>query len=277
MLLDALLAATDRLIVTYTGNDERTNAPRPPAVPGRRAARRRRPHGRRRRRARAGRRPPPAAAVRPAQLRSRRARARPAVELRPRRRCDGARALAATARRARRRSSPARCRPPTTALVELEDLVRFVEQPGAGVPAPAARRSRSATTPTRSRTRCRSSSTGSRSGASASGCSRRALAGAEPRRGRARRDRARDAAARACSAEPVIERVLPDGRGDRRAGARPAGRRRARVDVRGRAARRRASLSGTVPGVRGDVLRTVDLLARERRATGSPRGCGCSR
>ncbi|MDP2711967.1 MAG: exodeoxyribonuclease V subunit gamma [Solirubrobacteraceae bacterium] len=33
MLLDALLAATDRLIVTYTGNDERTNAPRPAAVP----------------------------------------------------------------------------------------------------------------------------------------------------------------------------------------------------------------------------------------------------
>jgi exodeoxyribonuclease V gamma subunit len=33
MLLDALMAARDRLIVTYTGNDERTNAPRPPAVP----------------------------------------------------------------------------------------------------------------------------------------------------------------------------------------------------------------------------------------------------
>lgn len=33
MLLDALLAATDRLILTYTGNDERTNTPRPPAVP----------------------------------------------------------------------------------------------------------------------------------------------------------------------------------------------------------------------------------------------------
>jgi exodeoxyribonuclease V gamma subunit len=33
MLLDALLAATDRLIVTYTGNDERSNARRPPAVP----------------------------------------------------------------------------------------------------------------------------------------------------------------------------------------------------------------------------------------------------
>jgi exodeoxyribonuclease V gamma subunit len=33
LLLDALMAATDRLIVTYTGNDERTNLPRPPAVP----------------------------------------------------------------------------------------------------------------------------------------------------------------------------------------------------------------------------------------------------
>ncbi len=33
LLLDALLAAQDRLIVTYTGNDERTNLPRPPAVP----------------------------------------------------------------------------------------------------------------------------------------------------------------------------------------------------------------------------------------------------
>jgi exodeoxyribonuclease V gamma subunit len=33
LLLDALLAATERLIIAYTGNDERTNAPRPPAVP----------------------------------------------------------------------------------------------------------------------------------------------------------------------------------------------------------------------------------------------------
>jgi exodeoxyribonuclease V gamma subunit len=33
LLLDALLAASERLIVTYTGNDERTNAPRPSAVP----------------------------------------------------------------------------------------------------------------------------------------------------------------------------------------------------------------------------------------------------
>jgi exodeoxyribonuclease V gamma subunit len=33
LLLDALMAAGDALIITYTGNDERTNAPRPPAVP----------------------------------------------------------------------------------------------------------------------------------------------------------------------------------------------------------------------------------------------------
>ncbi|MGA9857363.1 MAG: exodeoxyribonuclease V subunit gamma, partial [Solirubrobacteraceae bacterium] len=33
LLLDALLAATERVIITYSGHDERTNAPRPPAVP----------------------------------------------------------------------------------------------------------------------------------------------------------------------------------------------------------------------------------------------------
>ena len=33
LLLDALLAARDHLVVTYTGRDERTNATRPPAVP----------------------------------------------------------------------------------------------------------------------------------------------------------------------------------------------------------------------------------------------------
>src|SRR4051812_10767037 len=111
LLLDALQSATDELIVTYTGRDERTNVARPPAVRGgpqaaagpaaggaRRAARplpgprrahdrrppaRRagrgaagrgrpdRPHGRRRARARARGRPPSAAAVRPAQLHGR--------------------------------------------------------------------------------------------------------------------------------------------------------------------------------------------------------------
>lgn len=33
LLLDALMSATDQLVITYTGNDERTNTPRPPAVP----------------------------------------------------------------------------------------------------------------------------------------------------------------------------------------------------------------------------------------------------
>jgi exodeoxyribonuclease V gamma subunit len=33
LLLDALLAAEEALIITYSGNDERTNAPLPPAVP----------------------------------------------------------------------------------------------------------------------------------------------------------------------------------------------------------------------------------------------------
>ncbi len=33
MLLDALMAATERLVITFTGNDERTNLRRPPAVP----------------------------------------------------------------------------------------------------------------------------------------------------------------------------------------------------------------------------------------------------
>ena len=33
LLLDALLAAQERLVITYTGNDERTNIVRPPAVP----------------------------------------------------------------------------------------------------------------------------------------------------------------------------------------------------------------------------------------------------
>ena len=33
LLLDSLLAATERLVITYSGNDERTNAPLAPAVP----------------------------------------------------------------------------------------------------------------------------------------------------------------------------------------------------------------------------------------------------
>ena len=126
LLLDALMAATDRLIVTYTGNDERTNLAAPAGGAGRRAARRGR-------RAPAPRGSvvvaPPAAAVRPAQLHRRRARAGPRLELRPRH------AGAARARSAGERAAPApflagaAARRSTAALVELDDLVRFVERP----------------------------------------------------------------------------------------------------------------------------------------------------
>ena len=169
LLLDALMAAGDRLVITYTGRDERTNAPRPPAVPvgelldtvdrtvdrataGRRAS---------------SRRPPPAPALRPGQLHRRRARRRRPVELRP--------------RHPRRRPRTSHERPPPPPflpaapavgepVVELDDLVRFVQHPvraflrqrldlnlGTGRP--------------RSTTRSRSSWTTSTSGTSASGCS----------------------------------------------------------------------------------------------------------
>ena len=84
MLLDALMAA-DRPADRHLHGQRRAHERPPPARrAGRRAARRRRPHGARRRRpgAEIRRGPAPAAAVRPAQLRARRARARPLVGLR---------------------------------------------------------------------------------------------------------------------------------------------------------------------------------------------------
>ena len=130
MLLDALMAATERLIITYTGNDERTNLRRPPAVPVgelldivERTVR-----SERRRGARSGRDPPSAAAVRSPELRPRQARARPALELRP----AGARAARRRSTRPARprRAVPAGAAPaPTDPVVELDNLVRFVEHP----------------------------------------------------------------------------------------------------------------------------------------------------
>ena len=119
LLLDALMAATDRLIITYTGNDERTNVAR----------------ARRRCRwascwtwsGRDVRRPASAAAVRPAQLRrggwSRQPWSFDRVTL------EGARG----ARRARAgpRAVPRRrrCRRASAARWSSTDLVRFVEHP----------------------------------------------------------------------------------------------------------------------------------------------------
>ncbi len=131
LLLDALLAAGERLIITFSGNDERTNAPRPAGRPGRRAAGRRRRHrplrGRRPAREQRGD-PPPAAAVRPAQLhrrRHRRARSRGALT-RPR---STGRARWPGRALTRARSCPAPLSPRPAAVVELADLVRFVEHP----------------------------------------------------------------------------------------------------------------------------------------------------
>ena len=131
MLLDALLAATDRLIVTYTGNDERTNVPRPPAVPVGRAARRRRSHGARRRtattRARAS-----SCATRCS--RSTRATSTPGESCASGRgastasRSDGARAIVGP----RAGDEPFLRAPLADAagpVVELDGLVKFVERP----------------------------------------------------------------------------------------------------------------------------------------------------
>ena len=79
MLLDALMAATERLIITYTGNDERTNLRRPPAVPVGELLDivDRTVQLRARLAARSDRDPPSAPAVRSAQLHRGQARARP--------------------------------------------------------------------------------------------------------------------------------------------------------------------------------------------------------
>ena len=117
LLLDAVLAATDHLVITYAARDERTNLRRPPAVPlgelldvvDRTA---RFPDGGDD--ARAGGRRAPAAAVRPAQLRRGRARARADVELRPRRarRCAGAGGRPDRRAAVPRRAAAARARSP---------------------------------------------------------------------------------------------------------------------------------------------------------------------
>ena len=141
---------------------------------GRRAARRRRPHARRRRRRR-GARPPPAAAVRPAQLRGRRADPGARVELRPRR---PRRRPRARGRAGRAGPVPAR---PAAAARHADRRARG--PPGvrrasrAGVPAPPARRLRPRR---RGRDRgraARSSSTRWSSTRSASACSTRGWTG----------------------------------------------------------------------------------------------------
>ena len=116
LLLDALLAAQDRLIITYTGNDERTNIERPPAVPvgelldvvGREVVVKH--------------------PLQPFDPRNLQAAARQALELRPR---DARGRALARRRRApsRGRSCSRRCRRATPGPLALDDLVRFVQHP----------------------------------------------------------------------------------------------------------------------------------------------------
>ena len=250
LLLDALMAAGDTLIVTYTGNDERTNLPQPPAVPvgelldvvGRTLAG-----------GDAG-----AVLVRHP-LQPFDPRNFVAGELIPARAwsfdrvgLDGARALEAE-RVEPGPFLPGPLPPLDTQIVELEDLAARSSRIPCGRSCAGGSASPSAPARTRSRTRCRSSSTRWSSTRSASACSTRGW------RGRG--------GATAILAE-IARGTLPPGR------ARAAGRRRDRADRRRRlraGGRRRPGesvdvrvalpggrlLSGTVPGVVGDTLRAV--------------------
>ena len=124
LLLDAIMAATDTLVVVHSGADERTGLPPPARGAAGRAARRARRQriGRRRR-------PPSAAAVRRPQLH------RP-LQLRPRRARRGRAPRAGRAPR-RRRSCPPRSPGPRHGTVPLDDLVTFARAPGQGIPHPA--------------------------------------------------------------------------------------------------------------------------------------------
>ena len=193
LLLDALLAATDRLIVTYTGNDERTNLAKPPGGAGRRAARRRST-------ARSAQTKDPRASGSWSATRcSRSTRATsPSASSCPSGRgaSTPSRSTApalTTERAAPRRSSPGRCR-----RTPLSSSSSRTSCASSGIRSARSCASGSAsasgTTPTRSRTRCRSSSTRSSVGRRAAAARRassraRASRPASPPRSRAGRCR----------------------------------------------------------------------------------------
>ena len=260
MLLDALMAASDRPDRHLHGQRRAHEHAAPARGAGRRAARRGRPHGPRRgRRARATR-----ARPRIRCSRSTRATSRPAssaarrLELRPRHARRRPRARRPSAPR-RRRSSPARCPPVST--------------PGGRARGP--RRASSATPCARS---CASGSASASAtyddevddalpielddlesvAASASGCSTRRLAGAD-RTAASAAELARGALPPGGSAEPVIAKLRPTVERDRRlraallADGDAAARSTCAVDAAGDG----RLLSGTVPDVHGTLLRVV--------------------
>ena len=181
------LAATERLVITYTGANERTGQPRPPAVPLGELLDAARPHHRRRRSRERDRRAAPAAAAstRATSSRAGSARRRPFT-------FDPTQLLAgATVAAGPRPAAAAVPRRPAAAPVPArpEDVGagrpgRLLPRPGQGLPPrpldadPAVgRRRRQRRDAGRARRR-------SRSGASATGCSRDLLAGVHPDRRR---------------------------------------------------------------------------------------------
>ena len=279
LLLDALLAATDRLIVTYTGNDERTNIARPPAVPVGELldvvdATVRAADGPARERVVVRHplqpfdprnfTPGALAPERPWSFDRRHARRRAGARQRP--------------RRGPRRSSPSRCRRParrsssstTSSASSSTRCARSCASGSASALGDVSRRDRG-----RAAGRARRASS---AGASASGCSTASSPAlrstpASPPRSRAGRCR------RAELAQPVIDRVRPiveEIAGRRATRARRRRRSPSSVDVKRRARRRpHAERDGPRRPRRRPAHR--HLLARERPRTGSPPGCGCSR
>ena len=259
MLLDALLAATDRLIVTYTGNDERTNTPRPPAVPVGELLdlvdeTARAPDGgpaRGRVLVRHPLQPFDPRNFRPGALVAGRTWSFDPVTL------DGARALGRPRDRSRDRSSPARSpRDPTdprssSRTSSASSGIRSAPSCASG--------SASAWSTTRrsSSTRWQPSSTASGSGRSASGCSTPCSPASTPGRQRSprspgARSRRGRSACRSSSRSFRSPSGSPPGPGRSSTGCPPP----ASIDVRIALSDGR-SLTGTVPGVHGDLLLTA--------------------
>ena len=256
MLLDALMAATDRLIVTYTGNDERTNARRPPAVPVGELLdvvdRTARAGGEARDRVLVRH---PLQPFDPRNFAGRRA---------PwgfdRTMLDGAEALAGERPEPGAVPARARCSPPGEAVVEVEDLVRFARHP-----VRAFLRRRLGVTVAEYDDEVEDALPIELDGLERWSVGERMLqarlAGAE-RRGAILAEIARGTLPPGALGRPEIERVEPDVDAIvEQVREAHAGRGRARSTCGSRVGGR--LISGTVPDVCGDVLRTVTLLARE--------------
>ena len=277
---------SEALIITYSGNDERTNAPLPPAVPVGElldaidATARVAPAGSAATGHARGRGPPSAAGLRPAQLRDRDRIRRvpptaPGASTRPR-----SRARARSSRRATSRQpflpEPL---PPATGERRSSRSTSWSRSSSGRCARSCASgsASRPGATRTRSTTPCRSSSTASRAGASASGCWTRCRAGVDPRDAY-RAEIARGTLPPGALGAPVIQSILPTAKAACRH------RRRVRAPVSDSAlgadqrhARRRRPADRH--GRRHPRPRRAagQLLTARTRASGSPPGCGCWR